>query len=124
MRLEEIGLEADRALVQRLRLGELVAAVVDVREVDQRRHEIRIELERLPIGGRRLLELRLVAIVERRAGAEVFLGERRVSDGNRPALDPERRGGRLRRDRSAAGRRSVRIFAGAASSRKSNASCP
>ena len=79
VRLEEIGLEADGALVERLRFDELVPAVVDVRQVDQRRDEIRIEFERLPVRGGGLLELGLVAVVERRAGAEVFFGERRVA---------------------------------------------
>ena len=65
VRLEEIRFEADRALVERLRLGELVAAVMDVGEIDQRRDQIRIELQRLAIRGRRLFLRRIVAFVER-----------------------------------------------------------
>ena len=79
MRLEEVRFEADGALVQRLRFDELVAAVVDVREVDDRGHEVRIELERLAVRLRRILARQLAPVVERRAGAEVFLGERRVA---------------------------------------------
>ena len=62
MRLEEIGIEADRALVERLRFGELVLAVVNVGEVDQRGHKVRIDLERLPIPVRRGVVARLVGI--------------------------------------------------------------
>src|SRR5262245_28369290 len=76
MGLEEVGLEADRALVERLRLDQLVAAVVNVRQIDERRAEIRIELQRLSICRRRFRELGLVGIViERRTGPEVLLGE-------------------------------------------------
>ncbi len=90
VRLEEIRLEADRALVERLRLGELVAAVVDVGEVDERGDEIRIELERLAVRRGRLLQLRLVAIVERRRRAEILLGQRRVARAS-TAVRPRRR---------------------------------
>ncbi len=44
MGLEEIRLEADGALVQRLRFGKLVAAVMDVGQIDQRGDQMRIEL--------------------------------------------------------------------------------
>src|SRR5262249_41375447 len=37
---EDIWFERDRSLVQRLRLGDLVSRIVDVREVDDRRHQI------------------------------------------------------------------------------------
>ena len=57
VRLEHVGLEHDRALVERLRLGDLVARVVDVGEVDQRRHQVRIDLQRPAVGGGRLLEI-------------------------------------------------------------------
>ena len=87
---------------------------MDVGEVDQRRHQIRIELQRPSIGGGRLLPCRLVAIVERRSGAEILFGQRGIA---------RRLGGVLRRRRR---RRTLkrRIFAGAASSLKSNANCP
>ena len=41
VRLEDLRLERDGALVECLRLGDLVARVVDVGEIDQRRHEVR-----------------------------------------------------------------------------------
>jgi hypothetical protein len=56
MRFEEIGLQADRALVQRLGLGQLVATVVDIRKIDERRHEIRIQFQRLAIFEQSLFE--------------------------------------------------------------------
>src|SRR5438876_8723206 len=83
VRLEEIRLEADRALVERLGFGELVAAVVNVREVDERGDEIGIVLERLAIGDRRILDARLVPIVERRAFAEIGFRHRRVANDRR-----------------------------------------
>ena len=70
VRLEEIRLEADRPLVKSLRFDELVAAVMDVGEVDERGDQIRVVLERLAVGRCRLVALRRVAVVERRAGAE------------------------------------------------------
>ena len=66
MRLEEIGIEADGALVERLRFGELVLAVVNVREIDQRGHQIRIDLERLSIPGRGGVVARFVHVERRR----------------------------------------------------------
>src|SRR5262249_34376515 len=65
VRLEEIRLEANRTLVERLCFGKLVASVVNVGEVDERRDEIGIVLERLPIGNRRVLDVRFVAVVQR-----------------------------------------------------------
>ena len=43
VRLEAVRVEADRALVERLRLDQLVARVVDVGEVDDRRHQVGID---------------------------------------------------------------------------------
>ena len=83
MRLEEIRLEADRTLIERLRIRELVASVVDVGQVDQGGHEIRIQLQRLSIRGRGALEFRLVPIVQERACAEILLRERRVARAGR-----------------------------------------
>ena len=65
VRLEEVGLETDRALVERLGLDQLVVAVMDVRQVDERRDQVRIELERLAIGGGRLFLPIRPAVVER-----------------------------------------------------------
>jgi hypothetical protein len=52
---------------------------VDVGEIDECRHQIRIQFERSSIGSGRLLPRRLVAIVERRSSAEVFLGQRGIA---------------------------------------------
>ena len=62
--LEAVRLQPDRALVERLRLDHLVARVVDVGEVDDSRHEIGVDDERLPVRRGRLLHVPLVAIVE------------------------------------------------------------
>src|SRR5262249_49470432 len=51
---------------------------MNVREVDQPRNQIRIQLERLAIRGCRFLQLRLVPVVERGPDLEVLLGECRV----------------------------------------------
>ena len=80
MCFEEVRLEADRAFVERLRLHELVAAVVDVRQIDERRDETWIVLQRLSIGGCRVVLPVFVAVVERGRGAEVLLGEIDVAD--------------------------------------------
>src|SRR5690349_21042435 len=45
MGLEEVGLEADGSLVQRLRLGKLVATIVNVGEIDERRNQGGLELQ-------------------------------------------------------------------------------
>jgi hypothetical protein len=66
---------------------------VNIREVDQRRHEIRIELERLAVGNRRLFLRRVVAFVERRRRQEILLGARGIAP-RRGAVD--RRFGRRR----------------------------
>ena len=50
VRLEAIRLEADRPLVERLRLDQVIMRVVDVREIDDGGHEIGIDDQRLPIG--------------------------------------------------------------------------
>ena len=65
VRLEEVRLEANRALVQRLRFRQLVMAVVNVREVDQRRDEIRIVFQRFPIRSSRFVLTAFIPIVER-----------------------------------------------------------
>lgn len=64
MGLEHVGLERDRALVQRLRLGNLISRVMDIGEVDQGRHEVRINLQRTSICGCGLLHVGRIAIVE------------------------------------------------------------
>ena len=74
VRLEHLGLERDGALVERLRLGDLVARVVDVGEIDQRRHEIRIDLERAPVGRGSPLEILRIPVVEDRGRGEVLVG--------------------------------------------------
>ena len=113
MRLEEIGLEADRPFVQRLRLDQLVAAVVDVGEVDERGDQYGIVLERLAVRAAAWSSVASSPSSSADAGAEVLLGQRGIAARDRRA----RAGGG-----GAAARCSVRIFAGAASSRKSNAS--
>src|SRR5262245_26875559 len=65
MRLEEIGLQTDRALVKRLSLRQLIAAVVNVGEVDERSNQVRVQLERLAICARCRFEVRLVPVVNR-----------------------------------------------------------
>ncbi len=115
--LEKVGLEADGPLVQRLRLGQLVPAVVDVRQIDERGDQVGIDLERLPVCRRRLVLFRFVAVVEKRRLAKVIV---------RPARCRAR--GSAASERTSAGRetrrRSSSTLAGAASRRKSNASCP
>ena len=74
MRLEDVGLEHDRTLVEGLRFGNLVPRVVDVGQVDERRHEVGIDLQRAAIRGKRLVEMSRVAIVDRRGGDEFALG--------------------------------------------------
>ena len=119
MRLEEIGLEADRPLVERLRLGQLVAAVVDVGEVDQRRDQIRIELERLPVGRRRLVAASTSSPSSSAEPARKYSSAQRGV-----ARGPCRRRRRARPAAPAAGAAASGSCAGAASSRKSNVSCP
>ena len=55
VRLEHVGVERDRALVQCLGFRDLVARVVDVGEVDQRGHEVRIQLQRAPVAAHGLV---------------------------------------------------------------------
>ena len=64
VRLEAVLVEADRALVERLRLDQLVLRVVNVGQVDDGRHELRIDHQRPPIGRRRVPHLPLVAVVQ------------------------------------------------------------
>ncbi len=46
VRVEDVGIQPNRTFVQRLRLGNLVTCVVNVGEVDERRHHIRGQVER------------------------------------------------------------------------------
>ena len=48
--LEALGVDPNRLLVERLGLDQLVALVVDVRQVDERRHELRVEQHGPPVG--------------------------------------------------------------------------
>ena len=118
-----VRIEQDRALVEGLRLGQLVARVADVGEVDERRHQIRIVFERAAVGLRRLLLPLRRPIVEQRSHQEILLGAR-VSGraGQQIGLSARRRGAVRRRTRLAASASMMR--AGCASMRKSNASWP
>ena len=89
------GLQADRALVERLRFRQFVAAVVDVGEVDEGRHEIRIVLERLAVRRRSLLARRVVAVIERGRRSEEVLGDGGFANGGRRGPGRRRRRGRL-----------------------------
>ena len=96
VRLEEVRLERNRPFVERLRLDHLVVGVVDVGEIDERRHQLRVALERLAVERRRLIERRVVPIVEHRGLTEELLGLLRVARGR---LEPQRlRRARLQRD--------------------------
>ena len=64
MRLEAFGIETDGAFVERLGFDHLVAGVVDVGQVDDRRHQVGVDHQRLAIGGRRLLHLPAIPIIE------------------------------------------------------------
>ena len=105
VRLEVGRIEQNRPLVERLRLGQLVARVADVGEVDDRRDQFGIVLERAAVGLRRLFLPLRRPIVQQRSHEEVLLGagERTVPDG--PVDAPRRR----RRGRS---RLSARMRAG------------
>ena len=48
--LEHVWIERDPALVERLRLRDLVARVVNVRQIDQSGNEIGINLKRQAVG--------------------------------------------------------------------------
>ena len=93
VRLEALGVEPDRALVERLGLDQLVARVVDVREVDDRGHQVRIDHERLAIRRGGFRHPMIVPIVEPRGFHEVLGGEgglrigkrRGAGDGGLPA---------------------------------------
>ena len=80
VRFEEIRLESDRALVERLCFGQLVASVMDVRQVDERGDEVGVMFQRLAIRDRGIFDVRVVAVVEHGAFAEVRLGQCRVAD--------------------------------------------
>jgi hypothetical protein len=64
VRFEAVRIEADRALVERLRLDELVARVVDVRQVHDRGDQLRIDDERLPVRRRSLLHVLRLPVVQ------------------------------------------------------------
>jgi len=66
------------ALVERLRLDELVEPVVDVGEVDQRRNQSRIKQQRLAIGETGALLVALAPLVEHGALAEIPRGKREM----------------------------------------------
>ena len=114
--LEAIGVQADRLLVERLGLDQLVALVVDVRQVHDGGHELRIE-QRAP-GGRPPppLEIARRAIVEFGAFEEVLGRQGPVGGGNRlrsVGRCRRRRGRRrLRRQRHDARRRALGPAAG------------
>ena len=76
VRLETLRIEEDRPFVERLGLDQLVARIVDVGKVHDRRNEIRIDDQRLAVGGCRLLHLAAVAIVQPRSLREVLGGQR------------------------------------------------
>ena len=73
MRLEHTRFKRDRALVERLGFGHLISRVMDVGEIDERGHEIRIDFQRSPIGVERIIEMIGVAIVQRRCQREFLL---------------------------------------------------
>ena len=86
VRLEVGRIERDGALVKGLRLGQLVARIADVGEVDQRRDQIRIFLERAAVGLDRFLDALRRPIVEQRSHQEILFGradcaERSGADG-------------------------------------------
>ena len=84
--LEAVRIQADGTLVERLRLDHLVARVVDVREIDDRRHEIGIDDERLPVRRGRPLHIAVLAIVQARTFDEVLGGERGLRIAERERL--------------------------------------
>ena len=67
-------IERDGALVERLRLGQLVTRIADVREVDQRRDQIRIFFERAAIGLDRLVHPLGRPIVQQGSHQEILFG--------------------------------------------------
>ena len=73
--LEDVGIEADGALVERQRLDQLVVGVVDVGEVDERGHQRGVDLERPAVRQRRPSLVGRAAVVERRGEGEVLLGQ-------------------------------------------------
>ena len=64
VRLEAVGVETDRPLVEGLGFDHLVARVVNVGQVDDRRHQIGIDHERLPVRRGRSLHVPIFAVVE------------------------------------------------------------
>ena len=105
VRLEEAVVEPDGALVERLRLGQVVAGVADIGQVDERRHQVGLVVQGPPISARRLQLPLGAAVVEQGAVEEVLLGareraravERDVGD-RRPGHRHERRLARERDD--------------------------
>ncbi len=121
MRLEEAVVETDSPLVERLRLGQFVAGVADVGQVDERRHQVGLVVQGAPVGASRLGLTLGRAVVEDRAVEERLLRARR------PAAEPSSvTSAAADRAEGIDGglRASAMIRAGSASSRKSNASCP
>jgi hypothetical protein len=55
VRLEEVVIETQGAFIERLRLGQFVARIADVGEVDDRGDQVRIVVQRLAVGARRFL---------------------------------------------------------------------
>ena len=72
VRLEALRLEADRPLVERLGLDHLVARVVEVGEVDDRRDEVRIDHQGSPVRRRGSLHRPFVPVVETRGFDEEY----------------------------------------------------
>jgi hypothetical protein len=64
VRLEAVRLERDGALVEGLGFNQLVASVMNIREIHERGHEVWIDDQRLPVRRRRLLDFPLVTIVK------------------------------------------------------------
>ena len=74
VRLEEAVVEPDRPLVERLRLGQLVPRVAEVGQVDDRRHQVGLVVQRAPVGRGGFLLTLGRAVVEQRPVEEVLLG--------------------------------------------------
>ena len=93
VRLEHIGLEGDCAFVERLRLGNLVARVVNVRQVDDRGNEVRVNFERTPVCPGSIVELAGVPAVEACTGQKILfcIGRRPTWRRNRLHESDERR---------------------------------
>jgi glucokinase len=80
MRLEHVRFECDRAFVKRLGFGQFVSRVVDVREIDQSRHQVGIDGKRPAISVECLIEVIRIPVVQcGREGELPFGGDRLVS---------------------------------------------